>query len=87
MPNFIVIFPINSVVSSLAIGRVLVVGQDILLMGTSENWREKGIALDREADYTVTSSNRNFNLISVLLFSIAFLLGSLVCTHKFIILL
>jgi len=44
MPNFIVIFPINSVhvVSSLAMGRVLVVRRDIiLLMGTSENWREK----------------------------------------------
>jgi len=38
--NFIVIFAINSVVSSLA--RVLVVGRDIILiMGTSENWREK----------------------------------------------
>ena len=81
MPNFIVVFPVDSVVLSLAMGRVLVVGQDIIpLMGTIENWREKGIAFDREAVYTITSINR-------LIFSIAFLLGSLVCPHKFIILL
>lgn len=68
MPNFIVIFPVDSVVLSLAMGRVLVVGQES--DSTSDNRRERGIAFDREAVYIVTSSNRNFNLI----FSIAFLL-------------